>query len=60
MSHSLSGAWSLHDGRVGIAESTVMYTRLDGSLYFVRPGTTFRRRGGKVSHLRIHVDATGL
>jgi hypothetical protein len=60
MSHSLSGAWSLHDGRVGIAESTVMYTRLDGSLYLARPGTMFRRRGGKVSHLRIHVDATGL
>jgi Acetylaranotin biosynthesis cluster protein L/SnoaL-like domain len=60
MSHSLSGAWSLHDDRVGIAESTVMYTRLDGSLYIARPATVLRRRGGKISHLRISVDVSGL
>jgi hypothetical protein len=60
MSHSLSGAWSLHDGQVGIAESSCMYTRLDDSLYTVRPCTVIRRRGGKIEDLRIHVDATGL
>jgi hypothetical protein len=60
MSHSLSGAWSLHEGRLGIAESTVMYTRLDGSLYFARPATVLRRRGEKISQLRIHVDINGL
>jgi hypothetical protein len=37
-----------------------MYTRLDGSLYLARPATMLRRRGGKISHLRIHVDVNGL
>jgi hypothetical protein len=60
MSHSLSGAWSLHNGQIGIAESTCMYTRLNDTLYTVRPCTVIRRRGDKIEDLRIHVDATGL
>ena len=60
MSHSLSGAWSLHDGNVGIAEMSVMYTRLDDTLFRVTSCTVLRRRGGKVSDLRIHVDVNGL
>lgn len=60
MSHSLSGAWSLHDGQLGIAESVCMYTRLDNTTYTVRPCTVLRRRGGKIASLRIHVDVTGL
>jgi hypothetical protein len=60
MSHSLSGAWSLHDGQIGIAEGTCLYTRLDDSLYTVRPCTVLRRRGDKIEELRIHVDATSL
>ncbi|HUA25018.1 MAG TPA: AtaL-like protein [Steroidobacteraceae bacterium] len=60
MSHSLTGAWSVHNGRVGIAETIVMYTRLDGSLYVIKASTTFRRRDGKVYDLRIHADATQL
>jgi hypothetical protein len=58
MSHSLSGAWSLHDGQIGIAEGSCMYTRLDDSLHMVRPCTVLRRRGDKIEELRIHVDAT--
>lgn len=60
MSHSLSGAWSLHDGQIGIAEGSCMYTRLDDSLHMVRPCTVLRRRGDKIEELRIHVDATAL
>ncbi len=60
MSHSLSGAWSLHDGNVGIAEMSVMYTRLDDTLFRVTSCTVLRRRGGKVADLRIHVDVNGL
>ena len=60
MSHSPSGAWSLHDGNVGIAEMSVMYTRLDDTLFRVTSCTVLRRRGGKVSDLRIHVDVNGL
>lgn len=60
MSHSLSGAWSLHGGQIGIAESSCMYTRLDDSLYTVRPCTVLRRRGDKIEDLRIHVDTTAL
>jgi Domain of unknown function (DUF1857)/SnoaL-like domain len=60
MSHSLSGAWSMHDGQIGIAESTCMYTRLDDTLYTVRPCTVIRRRGDKIEDLRIHVDTSGL
>jgi hypothetical protein len=60
MSHSLTGTWSLHGGRVGIAESITIYTRLDGSLYPITSCTVFRRRGDKVYDLRIHADATQL
>ncbi len=60
MSHSLTGAWSLHGGRVGIAESITIYTRLDGSLYPIKSCTVFRRRGDKTYDLRIHADTTQL
>lgn len=60
MSHSVSGAWSLHDGAVGIAESVCMYTRLDDSTYTIRPGTFLRRRGGLICDLHIYADMTGL
>jgi hypothetical protein len=60
MSHSLSGIWSLYDGRVGIAESTCMYTRQDDTLFTVRPCTVLRRRGDRIEELRIHVDTNGL
>ena len=60
MSHSISGAWSLHDGAVGIAESVCMYTRLDDSTYTIRPGTFLRRRGELICDLRIYADMTGL
>ncbi|HVW67316.1 MAG TPA: AtaL-like protein [Steroidobacteraceae bacterium] len=60
MSHSLSAAWSLHEGQVGIAESTCMYTRKDDSVYIVKPCTVLRRRGDKIEDLHIHVDATQL
>jgi len=60
MSHSLSGAWSLHEGRVGIAEGSCMYTRRDDTLHVIKIGTMLRRRDGKVEDLRIHIDVTGL
>jgi hypothetical protein len=60
MSHSITGAWSLHGGRVGICESITMYTRLDDSLYTIKSCTVFRRRGDKTYDLRIHADATQL
>ena len=60
MAHSLTGTWSLHGGRVGIAESITTYTRKDGSLYPIKSCTVFRRRGDKVYDLRIHADATQL
>ncbi len=60
MSHSISGAWSLHDGTVGIAESLCMYTRLDGTTYTIRPNTILRRRGGLISELRIGADMSQL
>jgi ketosteroid isomerase-like protein len=60
MAHSLTGTWSLHGGRVGIAESLTTYTRLEGSLYPIKSCTVFRRRGDKVYDLRIHADATQL
>ena len=60
MSHSLTGAWSLHGGQVGIAESQCMYTRPDDTTFTVRPCTVLRRRGDKVADLRIHVDLNGL
>jgi Domain of unknown function (DUF1857)/SnoaL-like domain len=60
MSHSISGAWSLHDGTVGISESVCMYTRLDGTTYTIRPCTILRRRGGLISDLRISADMSQL
>jgi hypothetical protein len=60
MSHSISGAWSMHDGAVGIAESTCMYTRRDDSVYTIRPGTFLRRRGGLICDMRICADMTQL
>lgn len=60
MSHSISGAWSLHDDTVGIAESLCMYTRLDGTTYTIRPNTILRRRGGLISELRIGADMSRL
>jgi hypothetical protein len=60
MSHSISGAWSLHDGAVGIAESTCMYTRKDDSTYTIRPNTILRRRNGLICDLRIGADMSQL
>ena len=58
MSHSLTGAWSLHGGKVGIAESITICTRRDDSLYPIKSCTVFRRRGDKIYDLRIHADTT--
>jgi Domain of unknown function (DUF1857)/SnoaL-like domain len=60
MSHSLTGAWSMHGGEVGIGESIVMYTRPDSSMYVVKVCSVLRRRGGKICDLRIHADTTQL
>jgi hypothetical protein len=60
MSHSISGTWSLHEGAVGIAESSCMYTRLDGTTYTIRPCTVLRRRSGLICDLRIGADMSQL
>lgn len=60
MSHSITGAWSLQDDQVGIAEAIVMYTRKDDSLFTIKACTVLRRRGGKVADIRIHADLNGL
>ena len=60
MSHSVTGAWSLHGGRVGIGECITMYTRLDGSFYFVNSCSVLRRRGDKIHDLRIFSDMNQL
>jgi len=60
MSHSIAGAWSLHDDTVGIAESSCMYTRRDDSTYTIRPATFLRRRNGLIYDLRICADMTQL
>lgn len=60
MSHSISGAWSLHDGRVGIGELIVQYTRHDNSLYTVKCVSVLRRRGDKICDIRIHADVSQL
>jgi hypothetical protein len=61
MSHSVQGAWSLHEGQMGISESAVMYTRLDGSLYYCKVASIFRRRpDGKIFDFRICGDTSGL
>jgi Domain of unknown function (DUF1857) len=60
MSHSVTAAWSLHGGRVGVGECITIYTRLDGSFYFVNSCTVFRRRGDKIHDLRIFSDMNQL
>jgi hypothetical protein len=60
MSHSVTGAWSLHGGRVGVGECITMYTRLDNSVYFVNSCTVLRRRGDKIYDLRIFSDMNQL
>jgi ketosteroid isomerase-like protein len=60
MSHGITGAWSLTEEPVGIAESVVTYTRKDGSLFAAKACTVLRRRGGKVADIRIHADVNGL
>lgn len=60
LSHSMVGAWSMHDGQVGVAEAIVQYTRLDGSLCAIKFCTTLRRRGDKIADIRIYGDATPL
>ena len=60
MSHSISGAWSLHGGRVGIGELAVMYTRRDDTLYTIKCATVLRRRGDQICDIRIHADVTQL
>jgi len=60
MSHSISGAWSLHGGRIGIGELIVMYTRRDDTLYTIKCVTVLRRRGDEVCDIRIHADVTQL
>lgn len=60
MSHRVTGAWSLHGGRVGIGELIVSYTRGDGSQAIVKACTVLRRRDGQVLDIRIHGDFTAL
>ncbi len=60
MSHSVTGAWSLHDGQIGIAELIVLYTRPDDSLYTIKCCTVLRRRGDKIKDIRIHADLSQL
>jgi ketosteroid isomerase-like protein len=60
LSHSMTGAWSIHDGQVGVAEAIVQYTRLDDSLVAIKFCTTLRRRGGKIADIRIYGDAAPL
>jgi ketosteroid isomerase-like protein len=60
MSHRMTGAWSLPDEPVGIAESVVTYTRKDDSLFVIKACTVLRRRDGKVADIRIHADLNGL
>jgi hypothetical protein len=60
MSHGFTGVWSMHDGRIGIVEGSCMYTRKDDTLHTIKICTVLRRRGDKISDLRIHLDLTGL
>src|SRR5688500_9435864 len=39
MSHGITGAWSLDDDEVGIAEAVVTYTRKDDSLFIIKACT---------------------
>jgi hypothetical protein len=56
----MTGAWSIHDGQVGVAEAIVQYTRLDDSLVAIKFCSVLRRRGDKISDLRIYGDASPL
>jgi len=60
MSHSISGAWSINDGAVGVSEAIVAYTRKNDTLFAIKACTVLRRRDGKVSDIRIHADVNGL
>jgi ketosteroid isomerase-like protein len=60
LSHSMTGAWSMHDGQLGVAEAIVQYTRLDDSLCAIKFCTVLRRRGDKIVDIRIYGDATPL
>jgi ketosteroid isomerase-like protein len=60
LSHSMTGAWSMHDGQVGVAEAIVQYTRMDDSLCAIKFCTVLRRRGDKIADIRIYGDATPL
>jgi len=60
LSHSMTGAWALHDGKVGVAEAIVQYTRPDDSLVAIKFCTVLRRRGDKIADIRIYGDASPL
>lgn len=60
MSHRVIGAWSLHHGRVGIAELAVTYTRLDNTQLTIKACTILRRNGDLIADLRIHMDLNDL
>jgi len=60
LSHSMTGAWSIHDGQVGIAEAIVQYTRLDDSLVAIKFCSVLRRRGDKIADQRVYGDASPL
>jgi hypothetical protein len=60
MSHSISGAWSVNGGAVGVSEAIVAYTRKNNTLFTIKACTVLRRRDGKVSDIRIHADVNGL
>ena len=60
LSHSMTGAWSIHGGEVGVAEAIVQYTRLDNSLVAIKFCTVLRRRGGLIADIRIYGDAAPL
>jgi ketosteroid isomerase-like protein len=60
LSHSMTGAWSMHDGQIGVAEAIVQYTRMDDSLCAIKFCTVLRRRGNQIADIRICGDATPL
>jgi ketosteroid isomerase-like protein len=60
LSHSMTGAWALHGGQVGIAEAIVQYTRPDDSLVAIKFCTVLRRRGDKIADIRIYGDPAPL
>jgi hypothetical protein len=61
MSHSVADAWSIHDGRVGVSDCSVMYARPNDTLYVCKVATMFKRRpDGKIYDLRIFGDMTQL